>query len=258
MSAASTRHVALALTSRSVMRIYRVPATFVPSLVMPIFLVTAFSGVFASITRIPGFPVDDAIDWMLPMAIIQGSAFAGITTSLGVARDLEDGFFDRLLVAPVRRRALLLGPLLASAIRALVPFALVLTAGVVVGGAHLRGGVLGVVTLLTASVGISIVAGLWGLVVALKFKNQSAASLTQIVVFIAIFLSTAQVPLEVMTGWLHAVARINPMTFVFALARTGFLGHANWHDVWPGLIALGMTTAVLGALASRQLKRAIP
>jgi ABC-2 type transport system permease protein len=49
----------------------------------------------------------------------------------------------------------------------------------------------------------------------------------------------------VMQGWLHGVARVNPLTNVLRLARTGFLGEITWHDSWGGLLAL----AVLGGLA---------
>jgi ABC-2 type transport system permease protein len=241
------------LAGRSLMLIPRVPSTFIPSLVFPIVLVVSFSGAFSALVRLPGFPVPKMIDWMLPMAIVQGAAFAGITTGLGVARDLEGGFFDRLRLAPVRPTALVTGPLLAAAGRAVPPFVIVLALGLV-SGARLPGGVAGALSLLVAAVGVAIVAGGWAVGLALRIKSMQAAPLMQVGVFLLIFLSTAQVPLAVMTGWLHTVARFNPMTAVLALSRQGFIGHVTWHDSWPGLVALLVGSVLFTLFAVRGLR----
>ncbi|MDQ1404029.1 MAG: type transport system permease protein [Actinomycetota bacterium] len=241
------------LAGRSLMLIPRVPSTFIPSLVFPIFLVVAFSGAFSALVKLPGFPVPKMIDWVLPMAIVQGAAFAGITTGLGVARDLEGGFFDRLRLAPVRPTALVTGPLLAAAGRSLPPYLIVLVVGLL-SGARMPGGIPGALVLLVASVGIAIVAGGWAVGLALRIKSMQAAPLMQVGVFLLIFLSTAQVPLSVMTGWLHTVARFNPMTYVLALGRQGFIGGLTWHESWPGLLALGAGCVLFTLFAVRGLR----
>src|SRR5437763_1372091 len=131
--------VSRTLAGRSLMLVYRVPSTFVPSLIFPVFSVVAFSGAFSGLVQLPGFPVPKMIDWVLPMSIVQGCAFAGVTTGLGVARDIESGFFDRLLLAPTNRLALVAGPMTASVVRSIVPFALVLPIGLLA-GARMPGG----------------------------------------------------------------------------------------------------------------------
>jgi ABC-2 type transport system permease protein len=242
------------LAGRSIMLIPRVPSTFVPSLIFPIFITVSFSGAFDAVTRLPNFPTDQMINWVLPMSIIQGAAFAGITSGLGVARDLEVGFYDRLLLAPVKPLGLLAGPLLASMLRSLIPFFLVLAAGLLA-GADFPGGVAGLGTLLLAGAGTALVAGGWGLGLAYRIKSMSAAPLMQVGLFLTFFLSTAQVPLSVMTGWLHAVARVNPMTNVLALGRQGFLGPVTWEATWPGLVVLAGAGILLTAFAYRGLSR---
>jgi ABC-type polysaccharide/polyol phosphate export permease len=72
-----------------------------------------------------------------------------------------------------------------------------------------------------------------------------AAAIMQLTLFFGLFLTDANSPLNVMTGWLHGVARINPLTNILRLARTGFLGEVTWSDSWGGLMAIG----VLGVLA---------
>ena len=80
-------------------------------------------------------------------------------------------------------------------------------------------------------------------------------SLIQVCGFSSMFLSTGQVPIHFMNGWLHAVARVNPVTNVLRFARQGFLGDLTWTMTWPGLVALGAMVAVAGALAVHQLRR---
>jgi ABC-2 type transport system permease protein len=245
------------IATRSLMLIPRVPSTFIPSLVMPLFLTLTFTGQFAGLTLIPGFPTDTIIDWFIPMTIVQGGGFAGITTGLGVARDLENGFFDRLLLSPAPRFALMGGPLMASLLRAFIPVTLLLVVAVVA-GAHFRDGLLGVVTTVTAALGMALAAGAWALALALRFKTLQAAPLMQMGIFLTVFLSTAQMPLHLIDGWLHVVARINPMTNVFALSRQGFLGEVTWAGTWPGLVSLAGMISVLMLFAARSLRKVTP
>jgi ABC-2 type transport system permease protein len=239
---------------RSIMLIPRVPSTFVPSLVMPVFLVIAFGGQFASLALLPGFPTKEILNWFVPMATLQGCAFAGITTGLGVARDLENGFFDRFLLSPVPRGALVAGPLMGSVLRGFLPLTL-LTIVTFVSAATLSGGLLGWLTYAIAGLGVSLVAGGWAFGLAIRIKSMQAAPLMQSGLFIVVFMSTAQMPLPLIGGWLHPVARVNPFTNILALARQGFLGEVTWSTTWPGLLAIlgfATVTTTFAALGMRK------
>lgn len=253
----SVPRVAGTLAWRSVALIPRVPSTFIPSLIFPIFSVVAFSGAFSAVARLPGFPAETMVDWMVPFSVVQGAAFAGVTTGFGMARDIQTRFFDRLLLSPVQHRALVMGPLTAAAMRAVVPFVIVLVAGLLA-RVNLPGGPLGLLALLVAAEGSAVMAAGWSIGLALRFKSMKAAPLIQMGLFMTMFLSTAQVPLSVMTGWLHGVARVNPMTNVLRLARQGFVGEVTWAATWPGLLVLVVGGALLGAFALRGLRRLIP
>jgi ABC-2 type transport system permease protein len=252
---ASNLQVSWSIAQRSLMLIPRIPSTFFPSLIMPLFLTVSFGGQFAGLALLPGFPTDQILNWFIPMATVQGAAFAGITTGLGVARDLESGFFDRFLLSSANRSALVAGPLLAGVLRALLPVTL-LTVVVLVSDASFVGGFMGWITLLVACLGIALVGGAWAFGLAVRFKSMQAAPLMQIGVFLTVFLSTAQMPLDLIQGWLNRVASINPMTEVLALAREGFLGNVTWSGTWPGLVALAGMVAVLVTFAGRSMQRA--
>jgi ABC-2 type transport system permease protein len=245
------------IVGRSLKLIPRLPSTFIPSVIMPVFLMTAMAGAFSGLVLLPGFPADKSIDWFLPMSTLQGAAFAGVTTGMGLARDLENGFYDRLLSSPAPRTSLLAGPIVAASLRALIPIALLLTIAVVA-GANFHGGVAGIVTLIVAAEGVAVAAGAWAVGLALRFKTQQVAPLMQSGVFLSIFLSTAQMPIDLLTGWLHDVARFNPMTNVLALAREGFLGDVTWAGTWPGLVSIAGMVLVLMIFAARGMQRVIP
>ncbi|GIU85125.1 MAG: hypothetical protein KatS3mg008_1900 [Acidimicrobiales bacterium] len=253
-SAAKVIRVVGELARRNLYAMLRIPGTVIPVVVMPIFLVLAFSGAFGALDRLPGYPAPDILDWMVPYAIVQGSAFAGLGAAFSAGRDLEGGFFDRLLVSPSPRFALVAGPVVYSALRPLLPMAIVLPLGLL-GGARLRGGLLGFASLVVASVGTAVAAALWGLGVVYRTRTQRSGGLVQVGILLTLFLSTVQVPLDLMTGWLHAVARVNPMTNVLRLAREGFLGPVTWDQTWGGLVALACGWILLGWFAWRGLKQ---
>lgn len=250
--------VTWAVAGRSLLLIPRLPSTFVPSMVMPVFFTIVFSEGFSGLANLPGFPAADTVDWFVPMSAIMGAGFAGITLGMGVARDLEGGFYDRLLSSPAPRSSLIVGSLIAAAARSLLPFALVLVVGVLMGVSFAGGVAPSLVLLLVAALGVSMITAGWSMAIALRLKTQQSAPLMQVGFFLLMFLSTLQMPLNLLTGWLHDVARINPMTQVLDLARAGFLDLVSWGQIWPGLVALAGLLLVLVGFAARSLQKVIP
>ncbi len=242
------------LALRGLRSIRRLPSAFFPALAMPIFQTIAFSGTFFAITKIPGFPTDRSVNWYLPLACCMGSGFSGVGLGFSTVRDIESGFFDRLRMAPAPRMSLILGPLFTAWIRVLIVITSVLIVGFLF-GARLTGGVLGLTTLFVAGLGVATIAAGWGLGLAYRFGDMRAAALMQLTLFNAIFLTNAQTPLNVMTGWLHSVARINPFTNILRLAREGWLGDVTWHDTWGGLLAIVGMSALTLTFAYRGLAK---
>jgi ABC-2 type transport system permease protein len=253
----SSTAVTWAVAKRSLILIPRTPSTFFPSLVMPVFLTISFAGAFSGIINLPGFPAESALSWFIPMTTIQGAAFAGVTTGMGVARDFETGFYDRFLASPASRPSLIGGPLLAAAFRGLLPFTLLLVVTLVT-GTDVPGGIAGLLMLGLAAVGVATIGGAWSTGIALRSKSMQAVPLIQAGLFIGFFLSTAQMPIHLLSGWLHSVARFNPMTNILQLARQGYLGTVTWDTTWPGLLAIAGSAAGLTLFAYRGMRKVIP
>ncbi|MCP5024966.1 MAG: ABC transporter permease [Actinomycetia bacterium] len=236
--------VVAAIVRRALVAITRVPAAVGPILIMPIFLMIAFAGSYAAIVNLPGFPTDNPLSWFVPYACVQGAAFGGMGIGFSTARDIESGFYDRLLLAPINRSALILGSLGGSIIRSTFPLFTVLPIGLLLGAQW--PGIVGLLTLALAGALMAVFTGLWALGVVYRMKSQRAMGLVQVGILSTLFLSIGQVPLAVMEGWLHSVARVNPTTNVLRLARQGFLDDGvTWALTWPGLVAAVALIAIL-------------
>ena len=244
------------MARRSLGNIARTPSAVVPTIAMPLFFIVAFSGAFGALTDIPGFPTDNAINWFMPWAIMQGAAFAGMGVCFGIGRDLENGFYDRLLMAPTHRASLVVGPLMAAVVRVLLPVVTVSIVGFAA-GARLTDGLVGMVTLVVAAEGFALVAALWGLGVVFRLRTQRSGALIQVGIFVTMFLSIGQAPIELMEGWLPHVARVNPLTYVLDMARAGFLGPVTWSAVWPGLVALAAGLALFSVWTFSGFRRLV-
>lgn len=253
---ASVPAVVGAITRRSLVRVRRMPSAFVPSIAMPIFQVIAFSGAFGAAVVFAFATIGqdiDAMDWYVPLAAIQGASFGALGVSFGLIQDIQNGFFDRLRMAPAGRSALIVGPLVSAIVRGLIPVTLVIVIGLI-GGMNTPGGLLGILCVVVAALGIAFTAAGFALGLTYRLRNMAAATLTQFLIFFTIFLSTSQMPLFFIEGWLHAVARVNPMTAVLRFARQGLLGDVTWHDTWGGLLALFVMCSLGVIYAIRGLK----
>jgi ABC-2 type transport system permease protein len=157
---------------------------------MPIFQSIAFAGTFFAITKVPGFPTDRSINWYMPLAVCMGSAFGGVGLGFSAIKDIENGFFDRLRMAPTPRRALIIGPLISCWVRTLVVVTIVLLVSFCF-GARLTSGFVGLATLYISAIGLSTVAAGWGLGIAFRFRDMRGAAIMQLTLFLTMFLSSA-------------------------------------------------------------------
>lgn len=243
------------LMRRSIVNITRLPSAFVPSLLMPIFQTVAFSGTFFAITQLPGFPTDRSINWFLPFGVVMGAGFAGIGIGFSAIRDLEGGFYDRLRLTPAPRSSLVIGPLFAALARSALVTTIVLFVGIAF-GARPTHGVLGIIPLFIAGLGVAALGTGWGLGLAYRFRDMRAAAIMQLTFFLVVFLTEAQTPLFIMEGWLESVTRINPFNNIIRLSRLGFLeAPMTWNNVWGGLAAIAGFTAATAAFALTGLRK---
>jgi ABC-type multidrug transport system permease subunit len=241
-----------ALVRRASNELFRVPGAAIPGVLAPTIFFLGLTSVFSELTDLPGFG-GQYQDWLIAVSLLQGAGFTGAATGVNLARDIEQGWFDRLLVSPAPRPVILAGLVISAALRSLIPAVVLLAVGFAIGVDW--PGLEGLAIALLLVMGMGTIAACWGTAIALKYRSQSAAPLMQAGMLLLILTTTAYAPLAVLTGWLQTVAEYNPVTQILDAARQGFVGSVTWGETWPGLLALAGLLAVLSALALRGMRR---
>ena len=239
----------LSIAGRAIRSIPREPEAVVPALVVPVFFFTVNIGALEKLAE--RGTVTDFRAFQLPVAII--FAVTGISRASALVTDIQGGYFDRLLMTPIRRLALLLGLMAAD-------FALVISLSVpvlVLGfavGVRFETGPAGVLVFL-------LMAGLWGLAftgfpyaIALKTGNPAAVNSSFILFFPFAFLTTAFLPREALSGWLSTIAGWNPVTYLLAGMRAIVLDGWDAQAIIKGFAAIGGVGLASMALAFAALR----
>jgi ABC-2 type transport system permease protein len=251
---ASFRTIALAVTWRSVHNFLTNPAFFFPALVFPLFFFVAFAGGLSAIAKTPGFDFPSGYTaFQYVFVLLQSAAFGGVFTGFGIARDFETGFARRYLLAASNRNAIVAGYALAALTRALITWA-VLTTIALIAGMNVGGVGVELFGLFGLAILTNLTATMWATGVAMRVRSIQGGPFMQFPVFLILFLAPVYVPLSLLSGWIHAVASVNPVTALLEAGR-GFISGE------PVVVAVAFATAialpVLFALWARGgLKRA--
>ena len=92
----------------------RIPEALFFSTVQPIMFVLLFRYVFGGAIKVPGVPY---VDYLMPGIFVQTVAFGAISTSIGLAEDLQKGLIERFRALPMARSAVLAGRTTADLVR---------------------------------------------------------------------------------------------------------------------------------------------
>lgn len=254
MAVAAELRTVGALFQRALNELFRVPGAAIPGILSPTIFALGLTAIFGNLTQLTGFATDDYMTFLAAVSFLQAAGFTGAAMGVNLARDIEHGWFDRLLVSPASRGALLTGTVLSASVRVVFPIALLMIVGLALGLIDWPGidGLL--VGLLLAAATAAAVA-CWAVTLALRFRTQSAAPLMQASAFLATLCTTSYAPYELLTGWLQDAARWNPVTLVVEGVRQGFVGDVTWHDTWPAFVAVAGLLMLLAVIALRAMRR---
>lgn len=243
-----------ALVRRALNEILRVPGAAIPGVLAPTIFMLGLSAVFAEAASLPGYPTDSMRAFIVPVGLLQGAGFTGAATGVNLARDIEQGWFDRLYVCSSPRIALLTGIVASASLRSLMPATVLLATGFALGVPW--PGLDGLLVALVLMMGVSAAIACWSVTLALRFRTQQAAPLMQAGSFIATLFTASYAPKELLQPWLETVATVNPVTEVLDGVRQGFTGAGvTFAETWPGFVAVVGMIVVLGAFAVRGLRR---
>jgi ABC-2 type transport system permease protein len=254
MSRASSRSVALAVAWRSIHNFLTNPAFLLPSIIFPLFFFSAFAGGLSTISKVPNFDFRSGYTaFQFVFVLLQSAAFGGVFTGFAVAADFEGGIARRLLLAAPKRGGIVVGYAISALTRALITWAL-LTVVALIAGMRIDGSGIDLFGLYALALIVNVAATLWATGVAMRVRSIQGGPLMQIPVFLILFLAPVYVPLKLLTGWIHAVATVNPATALIQAGR-GFISGGPAHVALAFAVAAGLV-ALFGLWARGGLRRA--
>jgi ABC-2 type transport system permease protein len=239
------------LGGRALREALRTPEALAPTLLIPLFFLVVNVGQAGRI-----FPAGDTpflegqsyAAFTLPSSLLLAASFG--SAALYLVEDIEGGYFDKLRAAPVSRSALVIGRLLAEAVKAVA-----ITAALVVlalpFGITIASGPLGFLLLLVlTSLWAVVFAGFMQLI-ALKSRSAAATNSGGLVFFPLLFLTPNFVPRELLTRPMEIAATFNPVTYVMEALRSLILQDFAWSTLLPGFAVVAVLLVVMVALNVR-------
>ena len=242
------------MARRSVLQTLRQPAMVIPPILFPLVLMGINVAGLDAATQIPGFPTDSYLTFVLAIPFVQGALFATMNSGQSLAEDVENGFFNRLALTPMRGSALIAGQLGGLVVIGLIQATIYLAVGLAA-GADFEAGLLGVPVLLALSILISIGFGGIGMWMAIRTGSGEAVQGMFPLLFVLLFFSSITLPRNLIAeDWFRTIATINPVSYLIegirSLMVTGWDGEAL-------ALAFGIAIALIAgsiAIASLALK----
>ena len=246
--------VASGVAWRTLKIVYTNLALFLPQILFPLFFFTAFAGGLSQVSRVPGFDFEPGYTaFQFCFVLVQSAAFGGVFTGFGIARDFESGFARRLLLAAPNRTGIVLGYAISAVVRWAV-VAIILTVVALLARMNVFGSPVDVFGMYLLALLINLCGVLWAAGVAMRLRTIQAGPLMQMPVFLMLFFAPVYVPLDLLNGWIEAVATVNPFTYVLEAVRSMLAGEEAHVALAFGL-ALGMVV-VFAAWSLRGLRKA--
>lgn len=238
----------------------------ITSLVQPVlFLFVLGTGLSRLAGR--GLPVGvDFRTFIYPGVLAMSVLFTAIFSAASIVWDREFGFLREMLVAPVRRWAIVIGKCLGGATVATFQGLIFLA---LAGVAHVPYDPLLLLTLVGELLLLSFTLTAFGVMMAARIKQiQAFMALTQLFVLPLFFLSGALYPLNGLPAWLTVLTRIDPLTYIVypmrhavfdhlavgPLARNALSPGVTWNG-W--LVPVGLSLAIVAAMGLAMLGIAI-
>jgi ABC-2 type transport system permease protein len=211
----------------------------ITSLVQPVlFLLVLGTGLSRLASR--GLPAGvDFRTFIYPGVLAMSVLFTSIFSAASIVWDREFGFLREMLVAPVRRWAIVVGKCLGGATVATFQGIIFLA---LAGVAHVPYDPVLLFTLVGELLLLAFTLTAFGVMMAARIKQiQAFMALTQMFVMPLFFLSGALYPLNGLPAWLTVLTRIDPLTYIVYPMRQAVFTHLSVSPLALRALSPGIT-----------------
>ncbi len=248
-----------AMARRSIVGTFRQPVQWIPGLFFPLMLAGINSAAMGKSINLPVFQaaypgIQSFGQFLLPATMIQGVMFGAVVAGSDVALDIENGFFERLVVSPVARSSILVGRLAGACALGAVQAVFFITIFSVF-GAKVAGGIGAYLVLVLLAMTLALAMGGLMAAIALRTGSQEAVQNTFPLIFVLLFLSSAFFPTQLMSGWYKVMAEHNPISWMINGARDLVINGFSFRSAAEALGVAAVLAVGAVALATRQFRR---
>jgi ABC-2 type transport system permease protein len=244
---AAQGRVVAALAARAIRVQFRRAQFLIPAFLLPLVLLAVIASGTSAARNLPDFPDTGAyVGFVVGGTLMQGALLAGLTAGIALAADIEGGFFDRLLTAPLQRVTIVLGRVLAAGLLGLVQGLLFLSVAFVF-GARYTGGVTGV--LMAIVLGSLTAMTLAGLAASIALRTGSLSLLQNLfpLTFVLLFTAPAFFPRDLLNPTAEAIAAYNPLAYIVEGIRGALYDNPDLGNPWIGFaVGLGLVVLMTG------------
>jgi ABC-2 type transport system permease protein len=217
---------------------------------------------FARIVSFPGaaeqFGNVSYLQFFIPTVMLQSVLFGAGQSGVGIITDIDSGFLDKLLTTPINRLAILLGRVFGDLTRLGTQMLLVVGIGFAIGRfqdppVDYYYNIAGVLGALGIAMLFALVMTGFNVFIALWTRSTEATFIVgNFLTLPLLFTSTAQLPIDMLPGWMQAIAHLNPVTYTIEAMRILLNGPAAAHgdEIWLVMVE---ALAILGGLAALTL-----
>jgi ABC transporter DrrB family efflux protein len=217
----------LTITRRNLLALTRIPEALFFSAVQPIMFVLLFVYVFGNAIKTPG---SSYVNYLMAGVFVQTVAFGAVSTSVGLAEDLQKGLIERFRALPMARSAVLIGRTTSDGVRNILVVIIITVVGLLVGFRPTTGVlayIAAILLILLFAYSLS-----WGFaMIGLSAANAETAQVMSFpLLFPLTFVSSAFVPVSSMPTWLQGFATYQPFSVTISACRALMIGGptATW------------------------------
>ena len=227
------------LSIRHTKQIWRPLLALIPSLFIPILFFLVNSAVFTTVSLIPGFPSNSYLKFIAPTALFTAIFFSAGNAGIELVVDISSGYFKKLTLMPINRLAIILSKLTEVAIQSIMQGGIVMILLTLI-GVRADTGILGIFAVFAMMTLFAMGWSCIGLIAALRTKNPRLVQSMFVLVFPFLYLTTSQMPKELLPATYVKIISYNPVTYIIEGVRGLMI--RDWNDpaIWQGFIVAGI------------------